>query len=411
MTAATPAQSINIEQVFEAECYKFYDRLQEAHALCGSHLQRRETREQQAALTARDAQEARVRIVQRAKDTGDLAPYYEMLERDRDEAALGATQESRKASAAKGQRIEPSFEAPSGEDIKPASFEQAHSVIELSRRLAIKDYYTHVLAVTEAKTAEERAASIAQVVEAEKRARLADSALQSLMTAQAEHRSSTVNLLKGDHVAATASAKTSGQHLEIVADKLGRFADGAPRSRFFQGTMNAVLKADVLAGRLEAGATRTVESFSTGLKAFAGRIRELAATVQRTPAVVAQLTQSARITVEQATKAAVTSALDRIGGFLSRVDAKAQAAKSQVSECAWALVDDAADFAARTQDKAAAVAETVERHALATVGLAGGLLSRAAGAIKDSAGALKEGYGDSLKQVDAQRAQRRATPR
>jgi hypothetical protein len=403
-----------LDRAFEEGCLELYRRMDLSHALCGSYLQRVETDAQKESVRAREEQEERVRIIQEARATGEFGPYMEMLERDRLAAAAFV-----EPSAAVKVRREPVFEAPSVSEcqpvrpaaaapaqpprVKPASFEQTSSVIELARRLAIQDYHRHVVAAAEATTPTQKAEAVARVVEAEKAARMADSALQSLVSAQAEQRSTAVNLLRGDSAAAQMSARNSGHHLDIVADKLERFGDIAPRSRFFQGTMNAVMKADEVAGRIEAGAARTVESFSKGLKTFAQRVRELGATVARTPAVVADMAKTTRVSVETAVASAYASASSSIAGFLSRTAAKVESAKQSASESAWALVDDAADFATRAQDTIKGAASEVDRHARATAGLAGGLLSRVGAAVKD-------GYTQSLAQVDEQRGHRRPRP-
>lgn len=413
MTDATNITMRQIELDFERGREELYRRLDEAHAVCGTLLQNVETEEQKAAVLAASRQEQRLLIIHRARE-GEMGPYLEMLQRDREAAAAKATakvaskqQEQRQQS---DERIEPSFDAPRRDQIAPASFEQTESVLALNRRLAIQDYFRHVNAAADAAPADRKAA-VARVAQAEKAARLADSAYQSLMSAEAEHRASTVSLLKGDLSAAARSAKTSGYHLDIVADKLDRFSEAAPRSRFFQSTMDAVIKVDQLAGRIEASVTRTVDSFSAGLKTFAERVRALGATVARTPAVVANFAQTAKVSLEEATRTAATSMLRRAGGFLTRANDKVEEAKSRVANSAWAVIDDATDYSVRMRDKvrdvadaAASTAGTVERHMRASAGLAGTLMSRVSSAVR-------EGYGDSLKQVDEKRAQRRPGPR
>lgn len=406
-----------IELDFEKGCEELYRRLDVAHAVCGTLLQNVDTEEQKAAVLAASKQERRLHIIQRAKG-GELGPYLEMLQRDREEAAAQATAKvSRKqqdkpkeGAPSVAERLEPSFDAPRREQIAPASFEQTESVLALNRRMAIQDYFRHVNFAADAVPADRKAA-IARVAQAEKAARLADSAYQSLMSAEAEHRASTVNLLKGDLSAAARSAKTSGYHLDIVADKLDRFSEAAPRSRFFQATMDAVIKVDLMTGRIEARVTRTVDSFASGLRTFADRVRALSATVARTPAVVANLAQSAKVSLEEATRTAAMSMMRRVGGYLTRASDKVDEATTRASDSAWAVIDDATDFSVRMKDKvrdaadaAKAAAGTVERHALATAGLAGTLMSRVSAAVRD-------GYGDSLKQVDEKRVQRRPGPR
>jgi hypothetical protein len=337
-----------------------------------------------------------VQAIQEALKNANFGPYLEM------KAGYRADAKAKSAAKATG---------PAKLGVEPANFEQVQAVVELGRRLAIQDYFRHLGAVVDAKDDAEKEVAVANLAAAEKAARLADSAFQSLMAAQAAQRTTTVHLVSGDFVAANETAKASGQHLEIVADKLDRFGAYAPRSRFFQSTMNAVAKADAFAGRIESAVERKVEAFAAGLKGFAQRVRALGDAVKRTPAVVQHMTKSASVSVEKATMTAYASLAERVGALFKRAGERADAAKSAVSDTAWNLLDDGADMLFRVADRVDRVIEGAERmadrvdlHVRATAGLAGGLMARVGETVKQA-------YGESVDKVEVQRAQRRATPR
>lgn len=388
--------SIQLEAEFEKSCEEFWAAVSKAQSLCGQFYQTQRTQEQCDSYEAMNRAEARVQAIQEALKNANFGPYLEMKAGDRADA------KAKSAAKATG---------PAKLGVEPANFEQVQAVVELGRRLAIQDYFRHLGAVVDAKDDAEKEIAVANLAAAEKAARLADSAFQSLMAAQAAQRTTTVHLVSGDFVAANETAKASGQHLEIVADKLDRFGAYAPRSRFFQSTMNAVAKADAFAGRIESAVERKVEAFAAGLKGFAQRVRALGDAVKRTPAVVQHMTKSASVSVEKATMTAYASLAERVGALFKRAGERADAAKSAVSETAWNLLDDGADMLFRVADRVDRVIEGAERmadrvdlHVRATAGLAGGLMARVGETVKQA-------YGESVDKVEVQRAQRRATPR
>lgn len=291
------------------------------------------------------------------------------------------------------------------------NFDQVTAVVELSRRLAIQDYTRHLHAVVLAENAEAKAVAVEQLHKAEKAARLADSTYQSLMTALAEQRATTVALIRGDDSSAEHSAKAASQHLEIVADKLDRYGLHAPKSRFFQTSMNALVKADAVAGRVETAVERKVEAFTAGMKGVALRVQALAQVVARTPAVVHHMAKSTGISIAQAATTAFESVSFRLGSIFRRAEHKAQAAATSAKESAWDILDSGADLIGRMGDRldqglgvAQRAVASVDLHTRATVGLAGGLLARVGAAVK-------EGYAEQVNAVEEQRSVRRAKPR
>lgn len=388
MTATTPTSTSptvpvatgknELQRALVDGCLELYRRADFAQGEACSP-KRMDVGDRKAALRARLEQEERVGVIQEALKTGDVAPYEAMLVRDALAAkpVVGLTASAEKAGSTlpqvrqEGAAESTVYRGQPQKRMPPASFEEAGAVIRLARRLAIQNYHQHVEAAANARTTEQMSEAVTLLVEAEKAARLADSALQSLVSAQAEQRATTVSLLRGDPAAASQSAKTAGHHMDIVADKLERYGTVGPRGRFFQGAMNAVMKADELAGRVEAGAARTVESFSKGLVAFAQRLRELSASAVRAPAVVADIAKTSGVTVGRATASAYTSLSTAIGGFVSR-----QPLLRQAPHSAWLLADDAAQFAAQADGSPAGSAVDGQRHLREPAGLAGGLLGR-----------------------------------
>lgn len=303
-------------------------------------------------------------------------------------------------------RIEPVIDDKSnlGAVPQPESYERIQAVVELTRRLARQDFLKHLDAAAEAVTQEERIAANERLLESERAVRLADSAYQSLISSESQFRRSTVCLVTGDEKKALFAAGEAEQHLEIVSDKLDRFSDYAPRSRFFQKAIETLVRVDQAAGQLEDKVVKTVESFSRGLKAFAGRVRAFGAEVAQTPQRIKEKAVEAGVSTAAATNSWVSKMMGRVRSGMDRAAENASDVANMMRVTGWIVLEEAEKLAKRSAAAIGAAASAVDLHARATVGLAGGLMGKMASAVK-------EGYEESLENAEVKRNLRRATPR
>lgn len=337
-----------------------------------------------------------------------------------DEAIDDFIQRESAPGVSKGRR-EPTFDGDPEKTVH-MSFKSVREVVELSRRLALEDYFRHVHALSTATTEAERLAAVEQLVESEKATRLADGAFRALMAAEGEHRGVTLHMAKGDGHAAHVAAQSSGEHLDKVADGLNRFSEYPTRSVFFQSAIDAVVKADILAGKLEAGASKKVAEVADGIRAFSKRCSDLGTAVRLMPKMVMAIAAETKVTVAQATARTYAGFVDSAQGFFKRMANKAQSAVQPYTDTAWKHIDAARQFAAEVKDGASYAADRVDLNARATVGLAGSLLSRmgekagqvaqsVVSGVANAGDTIKSGFDEARAQVEGERAQRRSKPR
>ena len=253
---------------------------------------------------------------------------------------------------------------------QPVNFESIREVVQLSRSLASEDYFQHISAAVNSPTGPEFNAALERLKVSEKSARLADGAYQSLISAEADFRGTTVSLISGDTAGAEASAASSGAHIAQVAEKLERFSALVPQSKLFASALNALSKADQVAGRIETAVAMRVETFSAGLKAFAKRVADFGASIARMPAVVADTAKTAGVSTAVATVATGAKYMAAFRGLLSSVSSKIETAKESVKESAWSMIARAADVAARVENRIVSsveVAATQGRSVVDTV--------------------------------------------
>lgn len=359
------------------------------------------------------------------------------------------------------ERQEPSF------DLKPTvipankhpsiDFNAIREVVELSRRLADEDYHRHLAAVVDAENEEAKTIALESLIASVKAFRLTDAAYKSLISAESDFRGTTVSLLQGDYDAAVLQAKSSNDHLDIVADKLDRFGDYAPQSKFFGAALTAAAKVDKMLGRLEDDVSLKVQEFSLGLKAFAKRVTDFGTSVAKFPAKVADAVKTTGVAMTTAVvlvgakfmsgfrgmvdaakrmtivgignsltaidafdkkmSAKIDSAVDSYMDKVEKTDQKISRELNEIKASAWAIIKESADMVARVQHRVESAADSVAKHGAVAISfgadaasLGGGLLSK----IKHDVTALGQDiatkYVDRLEKVEAERTTRR-TPR
>ncbi|MEJ6003820.1 hypothetical protein [Paucibacter soli] len=390
---ATPTSSTLNREKIEADLDAFIDEHLDAQQAFSEALGKVE---RQRAAAALDRTRERMHIARDAMH-GDESAYLKLKAAD---AAIAASKNQSGA-----QR-----EAP----VAALSFDMIREVAELTRRLAIEDYWRHIAAVSEAPNEAEKVSAVAKLHDSERAARLADNAVQSIIAAEAAHRSTTANLVIGKEAEADVAAKASGEHLNMVADRLDRYGAEAPESKFFGAAFAAVAKADELAGHIGAGASRKAEGFTENMRAFAQRVKAFADTVSRTPEIVVGAAKAAGHTVAEMAvsvfgrlKSGVSSWLGSANAKVEEAAAKAAAIKDKAKSSAWDALDRAGEAVERAKSKASDVADVVREqvglHADMAV-IAGGKVASIGGGLLSAAGrAVADGYTDLKDEAQATR--------
>lgn len=341
----------------------------------------------------------------------------------------------------------------SNEAIKPVTssggglnFDEIRRVAEENVRLANKDYWHHVVAVGNAVGDETLAEARKGLVQSAKSARVADEALMSSHSAEQAYRTAITQLMVGDEPSADKMAKESGAHLNMVADRLDRYGIEAPRSRFFQSALNAIVKADILVGRLEDSAVRRAESFKSEMSSMADKVYTFGRAVAKTTEIATSVAIVGGISVAKAAgtmfarfKSGVSSAvigfgiaynkaLDKLGEVILDGAHKAEDASARATAGVGKVIDRAGGLAAdgmkkvndsvtRAANKGSSVVDAVSLHAEVAgaagskavsmvAGLGGGLM----GSISRQASKLSDGYSDLKQEVEVARIKRRANP-
>jgi hypothetical protein len=293
-------------------------------------------------------------------------------------------------------------------------FEQVHEVVALARKLALENFYLHLAAVTQAHDESAKDAAVARLLKSTEAVAMTSEAYKSFVASESDFAHSTARVIADDMPAARAAAKASGEHMEIVADRLDRFADYVPKSHFFAGALHAVAKADELAGRVEASAAKTVEGFARGLKAFAKKVSDFGRSLAELPEKVSAAVKTHAVSTANAAIVIGSAFMDRLRALADRVVQKVDAGKAKVVQevvavgdkvtatrslverTAWESLDRAADFVDRVGSHVARATSTVSLHATAAAGVAAGVAGAIGRAVADS-------YADNLDRVRAQR--------
>ena len=308
----------------------------------------------------------------------------------------------------RGEADRKAYEASSG---APASryavqFDTVRDVVELARRLAIEDYFRHVTASCEAVGPEAKMVAEAALIEAQNTAWTADSACQSLISSETSFRAATTSMIRGDSAGAAVAAKTSTEHLDVVADKLAAFSTFVPQSKFFAATLNAVANADRIAGRLEAGAAKTVSGFAAGVASFASRVRAFGTMISEMPAKATEAAATAGVSVAVATIGVGSRFMTGLRAAFQSASNKVEAKVAVAKNGAWAVIDDSLDLVARVRQTAERAVDIVSTHGSATMGLAGGLM----GSIAAAGRSVAKVYVAEVAKVESERMVRRAKP-
>jgi len=247
-----------------------------------------------------------------------------------------------------------------------AALDQVYGVVALARKLALENFYLHLAAVTSAQDEAEKQDAVGRLLKATEAVAVTSQAYKSFVTSESSLAQATAQTAAGDIPAAHAASRAAGAEMEMVADRLDRFADYAPRSRFFGKALHAVSAADAYAGKVEASAARTVDGFVKGLKAFARQVVDFAR------GIAAKVEHQVTL-FRSAAKQNALDTLDRAGDLAERLGQ---------------VVDRAADTVHRA-------ASTVNLHATAAVGVASGLVQSVGSAVAQS-------YAENLQRAASQ---------
>jgi len=267
-------------------------------------------------------------------------------------------------------------------------FSMIREVVELSRRMANDDFQLHLSAYSAAKPDDEKAC-LESLVGSVKSLRLADGAYKSLISAESDFRSTTVSLLQGDQAAATQQARSSGDNLTAVADKLDRFSVVAPQSRFFGKVLSAAVIVDQLAGKLETNVIVTAEHFTDGLKAFAHRVANFGAAVAQFPSKVAQTVKATSVSLKESVAligsrfmssmrdllvktedklgTAIISTLDAVDKVDRKMTSTIENSIDKSKASAFSFLQESSELAARIKNRVENVAETVATRGVEVV--------------------------------------------
>jgi hypothetical protein len=316
-------------------------------------------------------------------------------------------------------RVEPSFSV----DL-PLEFDGIGDVLQLARRVAREDFQRHLVAVMDAVGDDDQRAAGLALGKSIEAAQLADRAYRSFMASEATFAVSAGEAALGHAVPSSngvflsAGFEASAHLMQDAAEKATRFADYAPSSKFFQAALTAVMKTDAAFAKVETAASAKVDGFVNGLKAFGQRMSDFGAQIAAVPEKTRVLAEKTAVSTKSAAKSVLGRFVSRVRGAADGISSSVQAqieagvagamlVHTGVKESAWALLDDAADFAVRQQDRVKSVASTVDTHARAIVGGAG----LAGGLLYSMGRKVAQGYSDQVQQVEAAKAMRRPSPR
>ena len=169
------------------------------------------------------------------------------------------------------------------EKISPSSFafDSIRKVVELTRRLAIEDYFRHVEAINQTEKEDFRNEAISHLVESHKVASEMDNAFKSLMSAETDFRGLTVSLYHGYTQKAEKQARESSDHLKDVVRNLCSFSETAYRSKFFSVALDEISRTDKSEGKMESEFDILIEvsQFSFGVKNFAKSASDFAKSI------------------------------------------------------------------------------------------------------------------------------------
>ena len=247
-----------------------------------------------------------------------------------------------------------------------AALDQVYGVVALARKLALENFYLHLAAVTSAQDEAEKEDAVGRLLKATEAVAVTSQAYKSFVTSESNLAQATAQTAAGDMSAAHAASQAAGTEMEMVGDRLDRFADYAPKSRLFGKALQGIAAADAYTGKVETSAARSVDGFVKGLKAFARQLIDFAREIAEK---VGHQVSSFR----SAAKQSALDTLDRAG---------------EIAEQLGKAVDAAADTVHRA-------ASTVNLHATAAVGVASGLAHSVGSAVAHS-------YAQNLQRAAAQ---------
>ena len=298
-------------------------------------------------------------------------------------------------------------------------FETIRDVVGMARQMAMDSFHRQALSLAEADDPASREVGIALLDDAERQARLADSAYRSLISAEEANRACLISLCRHNSTSLTQvleseiHAATSRTHLRTVANDIDAYSARAENS---QGLKASILRA-VGSDRIHAGREqwiRATQGFAENLRGFAERIRRFGDAVAKTPSLVQEVAHSSTMSVGrvavaamQVVRGAAAQNKERVWAVLEKAGERILNAEHKIVEKAQAVRDEVVIHGDMAVQAAGHMREAAFHAATRFAGLGGRIVDISAAALQSGRQAVATAYQEQREESKSRLASRR----